>query len=205
MKKSGVYKIVNTINGKMYVGSAIDIDKRWAQHRRYPKSLIGRALVKYSIENFSLEILELVENKENLLEREQYWIDSIQPFGKVGYNLCRTAGSTQGNPCLESTRKKIAQANKGRSLGHKSPRSKPTKFLSPEGKLVTFESIRMGSRDRGLNVAAMAEVARGLRRRYKGWTYPLSTWTSTPRTKKRKLKKSGWAKLLNKEETKGDS
>lgn len=30
----GVYKIINTINGKIYIGSSKDIDRRWSEHVR---------------------------------------------------------------------------------------------------------------------------------------------------------------------------
>jgi hypothetical protein len=38
------------------------------------------------------EIVEIVENKENLIKREQYYIDSINPF----FNICMIAGSSLG-------------------------------------------------------------------------------------------------------------
>lgn len=32
--ESGIYKIENTVNGKIYVGSAVDFGKRFGQHVR---------------------------------------------------------------------------------------------------------------------------------------------------------------------------
>jgi predicted GIY-YIG superfamily endonuclease len=32
-KISGIYKITNLLNGKMYIGSAVNVRKRWHQHR----------------------------------------------------------------------------------------------------------------------------------------------------------------------------
>lgn len=40
--------------------------------------LINKALLKYGYDNFSLEILEYCE-KSVLLEREQYFLDKLQP------------------------------------------------------------------------------------------------------------------------------
>ena len=51
MKKSGIYKIVNLINGKVYIGSAVNFEKRWREHRR---GLISKN--HHSIFGFELSI-----------------------------------------------------------------------------------------------------------------------------------------------------
>lgn len=53
--------------------------------------LIDRALLKYGFSNFTLEILEYC-NEENILEREQYYMDLFKPE----YNIVEIAGSTLG-------------------------------------------------------------------------------------------------------------
>jgi hypothetical protein len=98
--KSGVYRLVNNINGDSYVGSSINLTNRF---RRYyninyikgkiliDNSRIYRALLKYDHSNFSLEILEYC-NYESLKDREQYYMDWLKPI----YNICKTAGSMLG-------------------------------------------------------------------------------------------------------------
>ena len=62
---TGIYKITNLINNKIYIGQSVDIKKRWATHKRqafikgkeYDKYLY-RAIRKYGIDNFSFEIIE---------------------------------------------------------------------------------------------------------------------------------------------------
>lgn len=79
MKKIGIYKIINTVNGKVYVGQSINIYERWAQHKYksiYPEELgynsaIHAAMRKYGFENFIFEIIEECE-PELLDERERY-------------------------------------------------------------------------------------------------------------------------------------
>lgn len=52
---------------------------------------IDRALLKYGFSNFSLEIIEFCDTEE-LLKREQYYLDSLKPQ----YNIVEIAGSTLG-------------------------------------------------------------------------------------------------------------
>jgi group I intron endonuclease len=89
----GIYKIQNSINGKIYIGQSVDIYYRFRNHKSEsfnPKSnaydtAIHRAIRKYGVENFSFDIIEECSQDE-LREREIYWINYYGSFGD-GYNL----------------------------------------------------------------------------------------------------------------------
>ena len=90
----GIYKITNNINNKSYIGKSSDIEGRWNYHisrynqeKEWDKPLY-RAFRKYGIENFSFEILEILENEYDELanQREKYWIAFYQTYGATGYN-----------------------------------------------------------------------------------------------------------------------
>lgn len=83
--KCGIYRFTNKLNGKSYVGSSIDLSKRFSQYfsrkvllnRRFV-SIIYQAILKYKHENFKLEILEYCDKKD-VLVREQFYLDLLKP------------------------------------------------------------------------------------------------------------------------------
>ena len=108
---SGVYKITLEQDGRIYIGSAADIHKRWQWHRGSQKQLIGKMIKKYGKESFIFEVMEEVESiKEKLEEREQYYLDTLQPFpwnNNRGFNLCPTAYTPLGIKRSEETKQKM--------------------------------------------------------------------------------------------------
>ena len=82
MKISGVYKITNNITGDFYVGSSKDIKYRWANHKspsmwkQHPNSKLYRDMAQYGRDNFTIEV---IEETADLKEREQYWIEQLNP------------------------------------------------------------------------------------------------------------------------------
>lgn len=88
---SGIYKILNIVNKKFYIGSSCNMYKRKKEHLRqlelnkHHSIKLQRAYNKYGKDNFVFEIVEYV-NKKDLLKREQYWIDKLDAV-KNGYNV----------------------------------------------------------------------------------------------------------------------
>ena len=95
---TGIYCIINDINNKMYIGSAVNLKNRkevhisLLKHNKHHSIILQRALNKYGENNFSFELIEYVYEKKNLIEREQLWIDFFKPY----YNICKIAGSSLG-------------------------------------------------------------------------------------------------------------
>lgn len=120
IKKPGIYKITNSANNKIYIGSAYNLSNRFSVHRytlrnnKHKNKHLQAAWNKYGEQNFIFEIVELV-NIEILLAREQYWIDALTPFKKeIGYNIAKIAGNTAGIKASEETRKKQSESAKKR-------------------------------------------------------------------------------------------
>lgn len=106
-KKSGIYRWTNIITESSYVGSAIDLSRRFINYyslaflkRELNKgnSLIYKALLKYGYYNFQLDILEYCD-PSILIEREQYYLDMLNPK----YNILAKAGSSTGFKHSEAT------------------------------------------------------------------------------------------------------
>ena len=107
---SGIYRITNLVNEKYYIGSAVDLDKRKASHFNKSTNIhLQRAIERYGKDNFLWEVLEEC-SKENLVEREQYWMNR-HDFGDL-YNIAPKAGSKLGVKFSEETKKKISESKK---------------------------------------------------------------------------------------------
>ena len=101
----GIYKIENLINGKVYIGQSIEIEKRWQKHLNAKDNfLIHKALRKYGKENFSFTILEEC-SLFDLDAKEKFWINQYQSLVPLGYNMVQGgsngAGLSKGIPVLQ--------------------------------------------------------------------------------------------------------
>ena len=67
--RSGIYKITNLINNKIYIGSTCNFKDRKSKHKnKKTNTMISRAISKYGWDNFLFEIIEYCE-KEILIEK----------------------------------------------------------------------------------------------------------------------------------------
>lgn len=92
MKKQGIYCIENVVNGKKYVGSSMNINKRFTIHRsslkhnRHHCVYLQRAVNKYGIDGFKFYIIEETNfaTKDELQSLEQVYLDSHDNLYNVG-------------------------------------------------------------------------------------------------------------------------
>lgn len=118
-KKSGIYQIRNLVNGKIYVGSSVNLNRRKnkhfykLRHNMHANLKLQNAFNKYGETAFIFEIIEIVDDKHQLLNREQYYIDKYNVV-QDGYNILPNAYSTLGFYPTAETRHKMSIAQKGR-------------------------------------------------------------------------------------------
>ncbi len=123
--KSGIYRIINLINNKIYVGQASDLWDRINRghvyslnNNRSKNKHLQRSWNKYGRNNFKFEVLEYC-SLVNLNEREQYWINTTNCCNiNIGYNISPTAGSRLGVPHSKEAKIKISNATKGNKNGN---------------------------------------------------------------------------------------
>lgn len=115
--KAGIYRIINKLNGKFYIGSSSSLTNRLNRHYYSSKyqekssiKLLVSAFKKYGIENFSFEILEYCESSAlaDLLKREQYYLDLLKP----AYNILTIAGSSKGSKWSEANKAKLSDGRR---------------------------------------------------------------------------------------------
>lgn len=114
----GVYKIVNKLNNKVYIGSSINILERWIAHKyklklgEHNNQYLQRTYNKYGIDNLQFSIIERCA-EDNLTIREQYWIDYYGGLGSsILYNMKEPEGD---HKVLPEVTEKIKQKLLGKS------------------------------------------------------------------------------------------
>ena len=118
-KISGIYVIVNTVNGKVYVGQAVDIHKRWINHKsklnnsHHFNQSLQSAWIKYGASSFKFEVLENCSINQ-LSEREQFYINYYTEKD-LCYNFAKDVRAfMRGVPRSEETRRRMSDAAKNR-------------------------------------------------------------------------------------------
>lgn len=133
MYNTGIYKITNILNKDRYIGSASGKNGfygRWSTHKsqlnkgNHHSLHLQNAWNKYGAENFVFEIVEIVSDLNEILKREQYYIDNLKP----SYNICKTAGNTLGFKHSEETKIRYSFLRKGKFGGDKNPMFKTNSY-----------------------------------------------------------------------------
>lgn len=109
MKTGIIYKILNSKTNDFYIGSSLEYNDRKVTHFRLLKQNkhhcihLQNAFNKYGIDCFSISIVEEFKftDKQYLLEREQFYLDTLKPH----YNICKIAGSPLGRKMPENSYK----------------------------------------------------------------------------------------------------
>lgn len=121
MKISGIYKIQSIIKPeRIYIGSAVKINERWWDHRKtlrknkHHSPKLQRHYNKYGEEDLQFSIIEPCL-PVFLTAREQYYIDSVNPF----FNICKVAGSTLGIKYTDESKDKLRRLRIGKTPWNK--------------------------------------------------------------------------------------
>jgi len=100
-KPSGVFQVKNTVNGKVLLGSSLNLEGSLNKHRfmlrigSHTNKELQKAWTEFGPDGFLFEVLEVVKIqdgpnfnlKDELTLLEQIWLEKLQPFGAGGYNV----------------------------------------------------------------------------------------------------------------------
>jgi len=140
-----IYKITNTINGKVYIG----FDSNWPNRQKSHRYSLDKrnqklycAMRKYGWDKFVWEVIyQSKDGKHCLNVMESFFIKEYNSF-KKGYNLTMGGEGTLGRPTTDTTKTKISQAlkNKPKSKEHLQKMSETRK-----GKIPSSEALKKRS------------------------------------------------------------
>ena len=101
-KSAGVFQVKNVVNGKVLLGSSLNLDGPLNGHRfmleisGHTNKALQKEWNEFGANKFVFEILEVVKLKDDdpnfnlddeLTLLEQIWLEKLQPFGDRGYNI----------------------------------------------------------------------------------------------------------------------
>lgn len=167
-----VYLIVNTVNGKCYVGQTIHaLDKRWHQHCMLQGKcrVLENAIRKYGIKAFEISVVATVKTQEELNRLEKLTCEALNAYAPHGYNL-REGGGAKGK-MHEETKRII----RGLALEQKRLAAFKAMASSPEAQAkMQIARKKNGPRSAALMAAGRTPEVEALRRQAsaKTWANP---------------------------------
>lgn len=129
---AGIYYITNKVNGHKYVGSSVDIERRWKQHKCilrgycHDNSHLQAAWNKYGEDAFEFKIMAYTDpDKATVLE--DFILQNY--FDRFEYNIAESATAPfLGREHSEKTKEKMSKAQSGENnpmygkIGENNPR-----------------------------------------------------------------------------------
>lgn len=149
----GIYTITNSVNGKVYVGSSVRIERRWREHRlalnngTHVNNYLQNSWEKYGAENFVFAVVETLSDLNSVADlflAEQRWMDRLNAMDRrFGYNIADVAGAP-------APRKVAVTMTKG-------------------DETVSYPSIRAFAEAHGVPEKQVSAAVRGKQKTVHGW------------------------------------
>lgn len=120
--KSGVYKILCLVDGRVYVGHSKNLRRRFNDHISRLKRgknmnrLLQEAWNRHGASSFQFLVIEECKCSD-LINREQFWIDEYRAACiETGFNISPTAESNRGVKYPDFIRQRCSEWQRGRKL-----------------------------------------------------------------------------------------
>jgi len=111
-----VYKIINKINGKLYIGQTNNLESRWLKHCSMSRVInynhpLYNSIRKYGLDNFMYEIIDQFDNLDECNKSEELWIQNLRTQDRnFGYNI---AFGGNNKTTSQETKDKLSKLNSG--------------------------------------------------------------------------------------------
>lgn len=142
-----IYKIINTVSQKVYIGQTNEPNLRWSQHKSNAKynrgnQVITRAMTKHGVDIFKFIVIASCNEQDDADAIETDIIAQCDSMNaEKGYNV-NPGGNT--SPRTEEVRKKISEGRRG------IPSARKGKTISEEHKLnISIASIGKDGTNKG--------------------------------------------------------
>lgn len=157
-----IYKITNQKNGMVYIGSSIEVERRWRQHKEasinekdhhynYPLMIAFR---EFGIANFTFEIIDTLSDYQTMIKAEHDWIIKENCIVPNGYNQTNKTDS----PMFDLTIARKMSDTKRKKYG-----KRVCEIDSKKNILNIWNSLAEAGEDTGLDRFKISNVCNGTR------------------------------------------
>lgn len=119
-----IYKITNQKNGMVYIGSSIEVERRWRQHKEasinekdhhynYPLMIAFR---EFGIANFTFEVIDTLPDHQAMIKAEHDWIVKENCVVPNGYNQTHQTDSLLLDPAIAKKMSDTKRAKYGKRV-----------------------------------------------------------------------------------------
>ncbi len=178
----GIYKITNTVNGKVYIGQSLNIQKRWwtESKKQEVNPHLKASFLKYGINCFCFEVLkEFSKNEDTALLRkklnlyETTYIAIYQSNNEeYGYN--KTSGGRNNWVISDDSRKRISEAQRGKKQSKETIEKRKQSnqgFRHSKETKRTLSEIKKGTKHSEETKKHFSEIRRGISRPKEWYSY----------------------------------
>lgn len=157
-----IYKITNQKNGMVYIGSSIEVERRWRQHKEasineqdhhynYPLMIAFR---EFGIANFTFEVIDTLPTWEAMIEAEHNWILKENCVAPDGYNQTDRTDSPMFDPSVARKMSETKREKYGKRV---------CEIDSTNSILMIWDSLAEAGEATGLDRFKISNVCNGTR------------------------------------------
>ena len=157
-----IYKITNQKNGMVYIGSSIEVERRWRQHKEasinekdhhynYPLMIAFR---EFGIANFTFEVIDTLPNYQAMIKAEHDWIVKENCVVPNGYNQTHQTDSPMFDPAVAKKMSNTKREKYGKRV---------CEINSKNNILNIWNSLAEAGEDTGLDRFKISDVCNGKR------------------------------------------